>query len=383
MRYFRVFVLVVSLLGLFVQNVTSQSSAIESQGVAAIVQGSLDISRDKAIEDALRNAVEQATGTLIENQTLVENYQLLSDKIYSQSRGYVQSYKVIKEKVDQGLFRVTIEAIVSSGNLKNDLQALNMLMRQVRKPRIMVLFEETEVEGINVGRLAEDSMSKVLLDRGFKLVDAKTVRHNLGHDKVMGLLAGDELVVASVGSRYEAEMLLVGSAKAVTNQVTIGDIEISSNRAVISAKLVRADTGEVKASETRQAIKPHISSLNGIQMAISEASEFLAKDMVDQIIQIFHEQVYNVDSVKLIILGLQDYGQLREVIQIISNNARGVKEIYQRKYSKGTAELEVELAGDAESLAADLTTRTFANYRFEVKESTRNQLQVSVTKLNR
>ena len=375
--------LLVFLLSLLPQKVVSQSTTIESQGVAAIVQGNLDISRDKAIEDALRNAVEQATGSLIENETLVENYQLLSDKIYSQSKGYVQSYEVLSEKAEEGLYRVTIQATVASGDLKNDLRALNILMRQVRKPRVMVFFEETLSQDVNSGRLAEDAVSKVLLERGFKLVDADVVRRNLGREGVRGLLAGDQRVAAAIGDKYGAEMLLIGTAQATTSEVTIGDIRINSNQAVISAKLVRADTGEVKVSETRQAAKPHVNSLTGKQMAIAEASEYLANDMIDKMIDIFQEQVYNIANVNLTIYGLQGYAQLQEVIQLISDNVRGIKEIYQRNYTMGTADLEVELTGSTQSLAADLTTRTFGKYKFDIKESTHNQLQVIITPANR
>lgn len=383
MRYSYFILLLVFLATLLPQNAFCQSSIIESQGVAAIVQGNLDISRDKAIEDALRNAVEQATGSLIENETLVENYQLLSDKIYSQSRGYVQSYEVLNEKAEEGLYRVSIQATVASGELKHDLRALNILMRQVRKPRVMVLFEETLSQDVDSGRLAEDAISKVLLERGFKLVDADTVRRNLGRDKVRGLLAGDERIAAVISDKYGADMLLIGSAQAASSQVTIGDVQINSNQAVISAKLVRADTGEVKVSETRQAAKPHVNSLTGIQMAINEAGELLANDMIDKMIQIFQKQVYNVANVNLTIHGLQGYAHLQEVIQLISDNVRGVQEIYQRNYTMGTAELEVELTGSTQSLAADLTTRKFGNYRFDIKESTHNQLQVYITSTNR
>ena len=376
-------VLLVFLLSLLPQDLLSQGNTIESQGVAAIVQGNLDISRDKAIEDALRNAVEQATGSLVENETLVENYQLLSDKIYSQSKGYVQSYEVLDEKAEEGLYRVTIQATVASGELKNDLRALNILMRQVRKPRVMVLFEDALSQDVNTGRLAEDAVSKVLLERGFKLVDADVVRRSLGRNGVRGLLAGDERVAAAVGDKYGAEMLLIGTAQATTNEVTIGDVRINSSQAVVSAKLVRADTGEVKVSETRQAAKPHVNSLTGKQMAITEACEYLANDMIDKMIDIFQEQVYNIANVNLTIHGLQGYAQLQEVIQLISDNVRGIKEIYQRNYTMGTADLEVELTGSTQSLAADLTTRTFGKYRFEIKESTHNQLQVFIAPANR
>jgi len=383
MRYCYLILVLVFVAGLVSPNTFGQRTTLESEGVAAIVQGNLDISRDKAIEDALRNAVEQATGSLIENQTLVENYQLLSDKIYSQSRGYVQSYEVLDEKTKDGLYRVTIQATVASGDLKNDLHALNILMRQVRKPRVMVLFEENLSEDVDSGRLAEDAISKVLLERGFKLVDADTVRRNLGQASVRGLLAGDQRIAEVIGDKFGAEMLLIGTAQAVSNQVTIGDIQINSNQAVISAKLVRADTGEVKVSETRQAAKPHVNSLTGKQMAINEAGEALANGMIDKMIQVFQDQVYNVANVNLTIHGLQGYAQLQEVIQLISHNARGIQEIYQRNYTMGTAELEVELTGSAQSLAGDLTTRTFGNYRFDIKESTPNQLQVYITSITR
>ena len=375
--------LLASLLMFVSQNGFSQSTTVESQGVAAIVQGNLDISRDNAVQDALRNAVEQATGSLIENQTLVENYQLLSDKIYSQSKGYVHSYEIISEGTDQGLFRVTVRATVRDGDLKNDLEALNVLMRQVRKPRVMVLFEDFSNSGLDSGRMAEGHISKILLDKGFKLVDADAVRRNIGRDKVMGLLAGEEKVATAIGAKYGAEILLVGSAQAVSEKVTIGELVINSNQAVLSAKLIRADTGEVKVSETAQAAKPHVNKLTGMQLAMSEASELLANALVDRIASIFQQQVYNITSFKLIVNGLKDYNQLQEVIQFMSANVRGVKEMYQRNYTMGTAELEVELTGSAQSLATDLTSRKRGPYEFTINEITHNQLQVTVTSTDR
>ncbi|UCG13851.1 MAG: flagellar assembly protein T N-terminal domain-containing protein [Deltaproteobacteria bacterium] len=377
-----VLVFVVALLWLPAEAVFCQEQTVESQGVAAVVHGNADISRDKAIDDALRNAVEQATGSYIENQTLVENYQLLSDKIYSRSRGYVESYEVISERVNEGLFGVTIRAKVKSGELENDLQALNILMGQVRKPRVMVLFEESSDRGGNCGRMAEGFFSKVLLERGFKLVDADTVRRNLGHDKVMGLLAGDETVATAIGSKYGAEILLVGNVQTVSQPITIGEFKINSNQAVISVRLIRADTGEVQLSETAQAAKPHINELTGGQLAVREASESLATVLVKGIVQIFQEQVYNVTSVTLIMHGLQDYNQLQEVVRLISTNVRGIRDTFQRNYAIGTAELEVELTGNTQSLASDLTARSFGRYEFAVNQITHNRLQVTVTTID-
>ncbi len=67
----------------------------------------------------------------------------------------------------------------------------------------MVLFKETEAEGVAIGRMAEDAISGVFIDRGFKLVDAETVGHSLGHDEIMGLLAGNERVATVVKARLK------------------------------------------------------------------------------------------------------------------------------------------------------------------------------------
>jgi len=39
-------------------------------------------------------------GTVIESETAVDNYEVLSDSIYSQAKGFVTSYKILSEKAD-------------------------------------------------------------------------------------------------------------------------------------------------------------------------------------------------------------------------------------------------------------------------------------------
>jgi hypothetical protein len=67
-----------------------ESKTVTAEGVAAIQGNAQDIARDAAIEDAQKRAVEQAIGILIDSQTQVENYQLISDNILSQTKGYIK-----------------------------------------------------------------------------------------------------------------------------------------------------------------------------------------------------------------------------------------------------------------------------------------------------
>ena len=69
---------------------------VESTGIASVSGGNLALARDSAIADALRKAVEQAVGTLVASETLVENYQPLRDNVYTKTAGYIRSYTVIR-----------------------------------------------------------------------------------------------------------------------------------------------------------------------------------------------------------------------------------------------------------------------------------------------
>ena len=116
-----------------------------AEGVGVIVDDNTAMARDQAIQDALRLVVEQAAGTMVSSETLVQNYEVLRDRIYSQSQGYIQRYEVTDESIQGNLYKVTIQAAVAEGNLKNDIQALGLLMARKNMPRVMIMVAEQNV----------------------------------------------------------------------------------------------------------------------------------------------------------------------------------------------------------------------------------------------
>jgi hypothetical protein len=119
----------------FVLSSDTSIKEVMVEGVSSIEGGRKDIARDHAIKDALRKAVEQAVGTFISSETVVENYEVLSDRIYSKAEGYVAEYKVLREKVEGDLYRVLISAKVKMGDIKDDLKAIGILVEYLGRPR--------------------------------------------------------------------------------------------------------------------------------------------------------------------------------------------------------------------------------------------------------
>ncbi|MCK7503639.1 MAG: hypothetical protein MZV70_05675 [Desulfobacterales bacterium] len=99
---------------------------------------------DQAISDALRKAVEQGVGAYIDGETRVENFQLISDRIYSRASGFVSSYRVIHE---EQLGR-SLPGVVSPGSCEHRWhRGRSRGHRNSRagqgRPRVMVLVRGT------------------------------------------------------------------------------------------------------------------------------------------------------------------------------------------------------------------------------------------------
>lgn len=175
------------------------------RGLGDIVGGRRDVAREKALEDAQRRAVEQAVGTLISAETLVQNGHLISDRIYKQVSGFVRSYEVINETIDEKsqLFWVTIKAHV----LKIELEkSLRELIAQVGTIRVLFAFDsEPEL----VSALKND-----LIKNGIQVIDPDHLKDVVDRQKVALAKQGREEAIAS-GLWFWARYVVRGRAEVV------------------------------------------------------------------------------------------------------------------------------------------------------------------------
>ncbi|HEX9919993.1 MAG TPA: flagellar assembly protein T N-terminal domain-containing protein, partial [Candidatus Methylomirabilis sp.] len=192
------FSLLLALLFLWSPSPAEELKSTQAEGVAVILENNLAVARDAAVEDALRKSVEEAVGTMIDSQTLVENFQLVSDRIYSQAHGYIKGYRIVKEQRDDQLMRVRVEASVATGSLQDDLSALRILLTRVHKPRLMVLIEEKnlgaddQLQHWSDLSQVESVLTQKFLEKGFTFVDQAAVKRNVSRDQALLLIEGNE-----------------------------------------------------------------------------------------------------------------------------------------------------------------------------------------------
>lgn len=384
---YKFYILLLASCFLFVSpSYSQQITSITVEGIGAIVKGDLAIAKDNALNDALRKAVEQAVGTLVQAQTLVDKYQLISDEIYTKSQGYIKKYSVISERPDlnQGILKVTIQADVSIGDIKNDLNAIGLLLERKNKPRMMVIIDE-KIGSAESGYSPNLSESETVIiqkftEKGFNFVDQATVKKNIKRNMALQAIAGDDSAAAAIGLEYGAEAVIIGNAVAKLAGKGIAGTEMKSIHASVTARAVKADTGEILATASEKGATAHLDETAGGALAIKKASEKIASNLIDQIITKWSGEVGGQTTVQLVITGI-DFVGLNKFKTIIQSQVRGVLKLNQRSFTAGVAVIDIETRTNAQSMAEELAMKNFETFKVEIIGLSANKIDIKVIPL--
>ena len=348
------------------------------------------IGKDRAINDALRKAVEQAVGTMVSSETMVQNFQTLNDQIYLQSQGYVQSYKILSENQRPNVYEVTIQAAVATGPIKEKLEALGFLLQQVGRPRIMILIAEQ-----NIGRqdynywwgyprgeqtdltIAENTIMDLFREKGFDFVDHAAQSKEIKVAPAFQVADLSNQAAVSLGKQADAEVVIVG--KALARSVgSIAGTSMKSVQANISFRAIQTDNGRVLSSGADHAAAVHIDEVTAGAEALKKASAKISDKMMDDIIKNFQKRVGGTTLVQLTVTGLSGHEDLRKFKNMLQGQVRGVERIHERSFSGNVARMDVDIKGSAHSLAEEMSQKRFKEFAVKVISSTWNTIEVNI-----
>ncbi len=367
----------------------SDTQEVIAKGVGAIIGGDEAKARDDALDNALRAAVEQVVGTMVQSEVLVKNYMLVEDNIYRQSRGYVQKYEIISEnRRGDNILDVTIRAVVKRGDLKGDLEAIGVLMARKGKPRLMVIVDEKNMGNPYWGwsvdmNTSENAIMSALMEKGFPFVDRAIAMRKVKKDAVMAALNGDETAARLIATQAGAEILIIGKAfsKAASGgPAVLRQSGMVSCQATINLRAVRADDGSILATSMKQAAAAHIDQLTGGTMALERAAKAAAEELGDKIVARWQKDLSAGTMVNLRLLNVGSYSDLVKFKSLLPVMIRNVKKVYQRDFSNNTAELELETTTTANKIAEEMALKDFSPFVVEVLNVTQNTITAKISR---
>ncbi len=361
---------------------TGETKTIHVIGRGTIYSDNVARARENAIADALQGVVEKAIGLLISPSSVVQDFQLLSDRVYNQTKEFIDGYKVLIESKSGRYYRVLVRATVSMKTVQDKLSSVGILTMHKGVPAVMFFLSEQ-----NLGETApqywwrqtppsvdlsaaENVFSEYMRKKGFIIVD----RTAPGGDVQLGPEYWDSELsddaAAKLGRELGADLVIVGKAVARYSE-EVSDNDMKSIQATVSTRAITADTGLMIASSQRtNSLARRDDSAEGSEAIILSASA-VAQDLTRQIVAKWGEGVRNPVLVELVVKGIKEYADFVKFRRHLRNDIRGVRNVYLRSISADGAKMDVDIMGNARILADELMLQPFENLAvniFEVSE---------------
>ena len=373
MKKLRLFIGITALLVmlLFTDAVLAQviSKEIIGEGMAA---GSCLISREEALNRALRNAIEKGVGVLIDSETMVQNFQLLDDKIYSEVKGYVESYEMISDNQGKGgVYRIKVKAIVALGRLRKNIKGLNIVMEKKHKPRIMMIFSES-IDGLEQpGSVVQAEMENAFLKNNFSLIDKAQMEMIKSRDAALSY--ADPLKAAALGRRYGAEVVIVGQAASdlVDTSRPYG-VSVYAYQTQVLVRVIKVDIASLMASNSVESLQRGGGRIPTAKKSLKYAGSKLADVVMKGIVEKWRSEVYNLVSIQIVCENttFNKLNLLKDKLKELT----AVKNVSERSFLKNIAIIDVEMVGDSNMLAVKLGE--FTDPLMDIAGKTQNRIHL-------
>lgn len=361
----------------------------EATGQAAFT-GDVLAAREQARDDALRGCVQQVATTIVTAATETDQAQLLSDKIYAHSVGYVRKFQILDDRQDGNTWVTRLRCEVSEAKLDEDLMAFGIAYRRAGMPRVLVLVAEQAVNATQATgwwqgggnsadlRVVENAFLDRMERSGFTFVDAEVLQGKVR----LEVIGADPNVqqAREIGVKSGAEIVVVGRAVAKP----LGELQIDNGTfysavANVSARAVRTDTGEIVAAvEFTSTAGRGFEQTTAGRNALSEGGRQLAREVFARVGKVWTREQSGLRRIALTVKGVDDYARLAALKNALLQRVRGVKDVQERSMEDGRADLDVTLAGTSQSFATDLATRKFQGFKVKVKKVTPASVEVEL-----
>lgn len=317
------------------------------------------ITPSDAENDALRAAVENTVGVLVDSETLVQNSILISDQIYTQSRGFVNDYTVLSREQVGDIWRVTINATVDdqpNSKLMNELTRLGIINVQLRNPKIAVYVPEQHLNYNVGGSGGETAIVRTLLNAGFNFVTE--VGTGLNYQNPMSMNATQ---MKAAAEKFGVDIMIVGESFSEG----VGDLgdylpgnqrtNMQACRARVEAKMFIVKTGQIIAADGKYGSAYDNSQAIAAKKALTAAGEQMGNYFVEQITGMYTSR----QGVEVIVYGA-DFSKIN-LVQSALGKINRVKNVNLSSYEGGRAVFTVMYGGSPQTLFNELQAVTTAD----------------------
>jgi hypothetical protein len=310
------------------ENKLVEASQVTAEGQA---DASAPDARDKAVADALRNAVMKRIGAYVESTTIGENFEVIQDEILLKANGFAVLDSIESSSERGGVLTVKIKATVSNRPLAERLKALGLTHEW--KVGVCILG----------GRAAETAVIGRLLKAGFRVIDESQRKRLQSDEAAKRASEGDPSALAAIAREYDVDIFIAGEAEAEhVDESVIGGVTFYRSRGRIAARAYYTDTGELLTAEDKVGEAADQTRNLAAEKCLKDTGEKIGSELAGDILIAPAELV---PFVSLKISGFQNVSTASDFENALKN-LRGVTRVRRQRFTDGVLELNLYVKSD-------------------------------------
>ena len=359
------------------------TKSVRAKGLAAIIEGDEAAAFQRAKAAALREAVEEAVGTLITGETRVRNFAVIEDHILTGTSGFVSDF-VIVEQGPQGdsTYLVVIDASVSLTALSASILGSKLLLEAIDHPRVVCIARMRTAPGD--GSQREDwGQATAALQEALE-IEQKSIdllKPQVSAAEYREVL--DDPAVAAVWGRREGADIIVIAQIALQGQknlpIPFADSnlgELSIHSVVTNARIEAfwCDSREILSSISISKRAAGSSFEAAAKIAADVTFAALAERLVKEMLENWREKVYSGRTISLTVRGTRpqaDYFEREFPLRVA-----GIEKLYPRSFEADLAIYDARSKTPAFHVARELSAKGLGDLDVEIVQVTPNTMRL-------
>lgn len=345
--------------------------------VVVKVQGQ-GISKDAALKDAQRRAIERVN-TEVFSKTKTKDFALESDVVISRASALVKDFKVIKEGSSQGIYSIDIEATVSKKLVDATWGEVAILLKQLGRPKIMVVFTEIihdldraepSRETIQLDSILGTAIERKLLALGFKLVNPGQMKEIDRKKAEAAAVSDDTAALKALATSYGAAVYIKGTSRASGPQkTTAAGVDLNMWETDVTIQAFWTETADAIFSNTMTGTRggSRVAGPAGARQTLEKTGQKLADSSVYDLLEAWARGTAGGQGDIVI-----EVGNVTDVKQSIAikkalEAVEGVEEVT-KDGAKGIVKYTVQTHMTAENFTEHLVEMKFDGFTLDVED---------------